>query len=106
MRKIRVIDLFCGAGGSSGGAYSAGAEIVAGFDKWDLAGRVYHDNFPGARFIAADLADIKPRGFIRELGKIDLILASPECTNHSPAKGAAPRCEKSRETAFHVIRFA
>jgi DNA (cytosine-5)-methyltransferase 1 len=33
-------------------------------------------------------------------------MASPECTNHSPAKGNAPRCELSKETAFQVIRFA
>lgn len=106
MQNIRAIDLFCGAGGSSWGAHSAGAEIVAGFDKWEMAGRVYQDNFPGARFFATDLANVDPLSLKSEFGKIDLILASPECTNHSPAKGSAPRCEKSRETAFHVIRFA
>jgi DNA (cytosine-5)-methyltransferase 1 len=43
---------------------------------------------------------------MKHLGKIDLILASPECTNHSPAKGNKPRCEKSKDTAFQVVRFA
>jgi DNA (cytosine-5)-methyltransferase 1 len=33
-------------------------------------------------------------------------LASPECTNHSPAKGNKPRCEVSKNTAFEVVRFA
>jgi DNA (cytosine-5)-methyltransferase 1 len=42
----------------------------------------------------------------RKLGKVDLILASPECTNHSVAKGNKPRCEQSRETALLVIKFA
>jgi DNA (cytosine-5)-methyltransferase 1 len=42
----------------------------------------------------------------KKLGRIDLILASPECTSHSPAKGNKPRCEKSKNTAFQVIRFA
>ena len=37
---------------------------------------------------------------------IDIILASPECTNHSPAKGNKPRCEQSKDTAFQVVRFA
>jgi DNA (cytosine-5)-methyltransferase 1 len=106
MNRIRAIDLFCGAGGSSWGAQSAGVEIIAAFDKWDTAGLVYQDNFPKAKFYSADLSDMKPRRLKKQLGKIDLLLASPECTNHSPAKGAAPRCEKSRETAFHVIRFA
>jgi site-specific DNA-cytosine methylase len=41
-----------------------------------------------------------------KVGPIDLLLASPECTSHSVAKGKAPRCEKSRQTAFEVIRYA
>jgi len=35
-----------------------------------------------------------------------MIIASPECTNHSPAKGAAPRCENSRLTSHYVLGFA
>ncbi len=103
---IRTIDLFCGAGGSSYGALRAGAEIVAGFDKWELAGKVFQDNFPSTLFYGKNLDEIVPGKLKKELGNIDLIMASPECTNHSPAKGAAERCEKSRETAFHVTRFA
>ncbi len=106
LNKIRTLDLFCGAGGSSWGAAQAGAQILAGFDKWELTGKVYHDNFPEATFYCVDLAEIDPRNFNNEIGDIDLIIASPECTNHSPAKGNAERCEKSRETAFHVTRFA
>ncbi len=104
--KIRAIDLFCGAGGSSWGAYEAGIAIVAGFDKWVLAGEDYNDNFPSAKFYNSDLDSVDPKELTGKIGNIDLILASPECTNHSPAKGAVPRCEKSRETAFHIVRFA
>ena len=39
-------------------------------------------------------------------GDIDLLLASPECTNHSVAKGAKPRCEKSQRTSNYVLNFA
>lgn len=106
MGAIRTIDMFCGAGGSSWGARLAGAEIAAGFDMWPLAEKVYKDNFPEARFFPGRLEDMSPKDLARELGDIDLILASPECTNHSPAKGNKPRCEKSRETAFQVTRFA
>lgn len=104
--RLRTIDLFCGAGGSSWGAKNAGAELVAAFDKWDLAGQVYQDNFPGVRFYQGDLKDADAHQLKQQLGTIELLLASPECTNHSVAKGAAPRCEKSRETAFHILRFA
>lgn len=103
---IRAIDLFCGAGGSSWGAKQAGAEIVAAFDMWALAGKNHHENFPEAKFYEGKLETINPDKLAEELGKIDLILASPECTNHSPAKGKAERCEISKNTAFEVLRFA
>src|SRR5262249_21040252 len=41
-----------------------------------------------------------------KVGNVDLILASPECTNHTCAKGSAPRSEESRATAMQLIRFA
>jgi DNA (cytosine-5)-methyltransferase 1 len=104
--KIRAIDLFCGAGGSSWGAKAAGVEIVAGFDHWGLAGQVYQDNFPGVRLFDSRLEEIDVGVVAQELGHIDLILASPECTNHSPAKGNKPRSEESKNTAFQVTRFA
>jgi DNA (cytosine-5)-methyltransferase 1 len=106
MKRVRAIDLFCGAGGSSWGAQCAGVEIVAGFDMWETAGKVYKDNFPNARFYEGKLEEIQPEDLAGELGKIDLILASPECTNHSVAKGNKPRCEESRKTALQVLRFA
>lgn len=108
-KPIKAIDLFCGAGGSSYGATRAGINVVAGFDIWDLAIKAYHTNFPDAKVYQNDLRSFS-NDDIKEvkstLGKIDLILASPECTNHSKAKGAAERSEASKETAFEVLRFA
>lgn len=105
-RKIRALDLFCGAGGSSWGAREAGVEIVAAFDLWPLAGEAHDANFPEAEFIAGRLEDVDVNSLAKRLGPIELILASPECTNHSPAKGNKPRCERSKDTAFQVVRFA
>lgn len=104
--SIRTLDLFCGAGGSSCGARLAGARPVCGIDLWDVATDTYEANNPGSRVYAADVRKLSPATVHKEIGDIDLILASPECTNHSPAKGAAPRCEESRRTAFQVVRFA
>jgi len=101
-----AIDLFCGAGGSSWGARNAGAKILAGFDMWSLAGEVYKDNFPEARFYESSLENIDPTAVAKELGRVDLMLASPECTNHSVARGTDDRDEKSKETALQVTRFA
>lgn len=106
MKKFRAIDLFCGAGGSSWGAKQAGVKIVAAFDLWELAGKNHSTNFPDAKFYHGRLEDLDAENIAMGLGHIDLILASPECTNHSPAKGNKPRCEVSKDTAFQVNRFA
>ncbi|WP_425391602.1 DNA cytosine methyltransferase [Ekhidna sp.] len=103
---LKTIDLFCGAGGSSYGARNAGAEIVAGFDMWDPAIKAFSKNFPNAKTFAGDLRLYDPGEILEETGPIDLILASPECTNHSVAKGSKERCEVSKRTAFEVTRYA
>jgi DNA (cytosine-5)-methyltransferase 1 len=103
---IKAIDLFCGAGGSSYGARKAGAEIVAGFDLWNTAIKTFQINFPEAKTYQGDLRNLSPETVKKEVGNIDLILASPECTNHSLAKGAKERDEESKRTAFEVTRFA
>ena len=40
------------------------------------------------------------------IGDIDLLLASPECTNHTCAKGGGEGREESKMTAFQVLKFA
>jgi len=106
---VRAIDLFCGAGGSSLGAAAAGAEIVAGFDIWDVAGRVYAANFPCARFYLRDLAILTEsdiRSIHDDLGDVDLVLASPPCTDHSLARGAAPPSPAGLDLPWCVLEFA
>jgi DNA (cytosine-5)-methyltransferase 1 len=105
-QPIRALDLFSGVGGSSWGARDAGVTIVAAFDLWKLAGETHRVNFPEAEFVNSKLEEVDLPRLKKRLGKIDLILASPECTNHSPAKGNKPRCEESKNTAFQVVRFA
>jgi len=51
-------------------------------------------------------SSLSPQRVLDEIGEVDLVLASPECTSHSVAKGKRPGCELSRATALQVIRFA
>ncbi len=104
--RIRALDLFHGAGGSSIGARMAGVKIVAAIDNWNIASLAYSSNLPVTKVINEDIKKVSPKRLHEIIGDIDLILASPECTNHSCAKGAGVRCENSRMTAFQVIRFA
>jgi len=84
----------------------AGVEIVAAVDMWPLAEATYRDNFPETKFYRQRCENLTPGKIKRQTDKIDILLASPECTSHTCAKGASPRSEKSRSTAFQVIRFA
>ena len=103
---IRALDIFCGAGGSSAGAYAAGVEIAAGIDMCPLATSTFAANFPDARIITARLEDLNLDIVKKQIGEIDILLASPECTNHTCAKGGAPRSEQSRATAMLVVEYA
>lgn len=106
MQNWKAIDLFSGGGGSSYGARLAGVEIIGGVDAWDIASRTWASNFPKASAFHHTLSGDVVRPEIAALGPIDLLLASPECTNHTCARGARPRCEESRMTAWQVIHHA
>ena len=103
---MKALDLFCGAGGSSDGARAAGATMVGGIDMDPVAMATWRDNFPDGLGYCDRLEDVSLDKMVREFGDIELLLASPECTNHSPAKGAVPRNEASKDTAFQVVNYA
>jgi DNA (cytosine-5)-methyltransferase 1 len=83
----------------------AGVRPVGGIDLWQVATETYKLNFPRARVYRRRIEGLSATQVAKDVGPIDLLLASPECTNHSVAKGSGPRCEDSRRTAFEVIRF-
>lgn len=103
---MRTLDLFCGAGLSSSGARAAGVSMVGAVDLCPIATKTYAHNFPGAEVVNKRLEDIRPNWLRDKIGDIDLLLASPECTNHTCAKGSAPRSEQSRATAMQLVRYA
>ncbi len=102
---VRVLDLFCGGGGSSWGARKAGARISCGLDLWDVAIRTYNDNFDGCG-LNQTISGQGRLPALERFGGFDMILASPECTNHTCARGNRERDEASRLTARHVLRYA
>lgn len=102
---MRALDIFCGAGGSSVGAQAAGVDIAAGIDLDPVATATYAANFPHAHVVADRAENVDIPALRRMMGAVDLVLASPECRNHTCAKGAAPRDETSRATAFLVVDY-
>lgn len=105
--EIRALDLFSGAGGGSLGARLAGIKPVAAIDMWTLARDTYRDNFPGTIFYRRKAQNVRPEEVAQAVGgPIQLLLASPECSNHTCARGAKKKSDESRNTAFQVTRFA
>lgn len=123
-RLLRVIeaetftDMFCGAGGSSLGATFAGGRLRMALNHWERAIETHNTNFPDADHDCADVSQADPRRY----PPTDILMASPECTNHSIAKGAARRKpqgaslfddgpgsideqDRSRATMWDVVRF-
>ena len=105
MPRIRGIDLFCGAGGSSHGARAAGVTMVGAIDCWETATTTYKDNFPGAEVVTARLNERSGPSLFSKVQDADLIVASPECTHHSIARGSKPRDERSRRSGWCVMPF-
>ena len=81
----------------------AGAEIIRGIDLNPHAIEVYNDNFPGCGLLHAITEESNPE----DLGiqGVDMILASPECTSHTCARGNRPPDESSKMTAWHTMRY-
>ena len=99
--------MFCGAGSSSWGAARAGAGIVGGVDRDGLAAAVFRDNFPGAEWVHEGPAEGVGADLLRRaIGDIDLLMASPDCTSHTHARGARPPDDASRCSALQVFRYA
>src|ERR1700722_14502632 len=103
---MRGLDIFSGVGGSSVGAREAGVRMAGAIDMCSIATTSYGANFPKTHVVTSRLEDVNVRGLRRKIGPIDILLASPECTNRSPAKGGAPRSEASRATALQVVKYA
>ena len=115
--SLTLTDLFCGAGGSAQGAHVVpGIELRLAANHWKLAVESHAENFPHADHLVADISQVDPR----RVPKTDLLWASPECTNHSQAKGVkrysqpdlfgetlpSEAVERSRATMWDVPRFA
>ncbi len=108
-KKIMMADLFCGAGGTSTGAYKAASKLGIDVDllavnHWPVAIKTHTANHQFALHKCESLDGVNPRLVIPG-GKLDLLVASPECTHHSNARGGRPKNDQSRASAWHVLRW-
>lgn len=98
-----AVDLFAGAGGTSTGATWAGARVLAAVDHWPVAVATHTAAHPEAAHHCEDAAVLDPT----TLPAHNLLLASPSCTGHTPARGKErPHHDAARATAWCVLRVA
>jgi DNA (cytosine-5)-methyltransferase 1 len=84
-----VVDLFCGAGGSSEGFGRAGFKVLAAVDLDETAVKTYRLNHPGVpddRVLCGDIRALQ-KGLLRKLAgtKLDVLVGSPPCQGFSSA---------------------
>lgn len=115
---ITATDQFCGAGGSTTGAKAAGVEVKMALNHWHLAIETHNTNHPEVLHDCTDVQACDPRKY----PSTNILITSPECTNHSLAKGQKRKYqnqlklfgrveisaeeERSRATMWDVPRFA
>jgi DNA (cytosine-5)-methyltransferase 1 len=108
-RKLQVADLFCGAGGTSTGVALACRELdvaveLLAINHWQTAIATHTKNHPWARHMCANVEAVDPRQVVPG-GKLDLLVASPECIWHSTARGGKPINDQKRASAWRVLEW-
>ncbi len=103
--KLRAVDLFCGAGGTTSGAeQSQRVKVELAVNHWPTAITTHRANHPHVRHVCAPIDLVDPRDFAG-MG-LNVVLASPECIFHSNARGGKPVDDQRRATAWCVPRWA
>ena len=110
--RIKVIDLFCGAGGTTTGVEAAEcfdnkvADVVACINHDVLAIKTHEINHPTCKHYTEDITIFDEHQLPQHDGEnIWVLWASLECTNFSKAKGGKPREADSRTLANHLFRY-
>ena len=109
MKKINIIDMFCGGGGESTGLISAAHEYnfdvnISAINHWERAIETHAANYPFAEHRVEDVQTINPET-LKAAVDTDLLWASPGCQHFSVARGGKPRNEQMRASAWEVLRF-
>ena len=117
---IIAVDLFCGAGGFSEGLRQACADLGydlkhAAINHWEPAIETHERNHPDADQYHSKVEQLHPPTVVQDLVdedlndihqadvSVDLLLAGPECTHFSNARGGKPVNEQKRMSPWQVL---
>lgn len=99
--------MFCGAGGTSTGLALACEEIglnvhLTAINHWDIAVSSHEKNHPWATHLCQRVEATDPTKIVPS-GMLDLLVASPECTHHSIARGGKPIQDQKRASPWYIL---
>lgn len=102
-----IVDLFAGGGGASAGIEMAtGRQVDVAINHDAAAVALHMANHPETHHHVCDVFEADPRA-VTKGRPVGLLWASPDCTDHSKAKGGKPiRNKKRRALAWAVKRWA
>jgi len=105
--KIVAVDLFCGGGGFSTGLALACEELehdvrLIAVNHWTKAIQTHKQNHPWAEHHNAKVEELHPPAIVGD-DDLDLLVAGPECTHFSSARGGKPVNEQKRASPWHVV---
>lgn len=100
-----TVVLFAGLGGACDGLEEAGCPVAVANNHDDVALAAHAARHPHTRHVRGDIFDVDP---IAATGgrPVKILWASPDCRDHSVAKGGAPRSPRVRSLAWQVCRWA
>jgi DNA (cytosine-5)-methyltransferase 1 len=106
---ITAVDLFCGAGGTLEGLAQACDDLgldlrVTAVNHWETAIETHKLNHPGGDHHISKVEELHPPDVVD--GEVDILIASPECTHFSRARGGAPVNDQKRASPWHVLDWA
>lgn len=98
---LRVVDMFCGAGGLSEGFRQAGYQVAAGSDHDPDAVATYAANFPGALALCGDIRDPALREQLDEAAAgADVLVGGPPCQAFSQVRNHTRLIDDPRNNLY------
>ncbi|MES0022808.1 MULTISPECIES: DNA cytosine methyltransferase [unclassified Mesorhizobium] len=105
MRPVKLVDLFCGAGGFSLGAHLAGFNVAVAVDNDPILSSSYSANFADTRLLTRDVSSLSGVELLKAAGgSIDGIFGGPPCQGFSDI-GRRDKDDPRRQLLGHFFRI-
>lgn len=107
-KRLKVIDLFSGAGGTALGFSKAGFEIVGALDNDAAACKTYFENIKVQPQLA-DIRSVKPKTLLHSLnleqGEVDVLVGCPPCQGFTRMRNGKGKDDPRNDLVLQYLSF-